>query len=415
MDMNNSRKMITIPYIIGDGIGPDIWKAAQIVLNTAIEKAYHGKSQVQWLEVLAGEKAFQKVGKYLPDETLETLRKYKVGIKGPLTTPVGGGFQSLNVILRKELDLYACQRPVHWFKGLPSPLINPQGLDVVLLRENTEDVYSGIEFGANSSKNLLLLKILKNKFPSKFQCLRFTKEVGIDLKPISKEGSQRLVRAAVKWAIENKRNKVTLIHKGNIMKYTEGAFLQWGYQLIEEEFPDYAYTQQQWQQTKNAYGENNANREKDMALQSGKILINDMIADVAFEQAISQPTSFDVIAATNLNGDYLSDAFAALAGGVGISPGGNINYETGMALFEANHGSAVSLANQNKANPSSLILSGSMMFRFLSLTEAANLIIRGIKATIRRGEVTFDLYSQITGNTLLGTQEFAEAVSASID
>jgi isocitrate dehydrogenase len=381
MGMNNSRKMTTIPYIIGDGIGPDIWKAAQNVF----------------------------------DETLETMRKYKVGIKGPLTTPIGGGFQSLNVILRKELDLYACQRPVHWFKGLPSPLKNPQGLNMVLFRENTEDVYNGIEFAPNSAENLYLLKILKNKFPSKFQGLRFTKEVGIDLKLISKEGSQRLVRAAVRWAIENKRKKVTLIHKGNIMKYTEGAFLYWGYQLIEKEFPGYTYTQQQWQQTKNAHGENFANREKDMALQSGKLLINDMIADVAFEQAISQPTSFDVISTTNLNGDYLSDAFAALAGGVGISPGGNINYETGMALFEANHGSAVSIANQNKANPSSLILSGSMMFHFLGLAEAANLILRGIKATIRLGKVTFDLYSQITGSTLLGTQEFAEAVIASMD
>ncbi len=401
-----------IPFIEGDGIGPDVWKAARRVMDAAIEIAYHGARAIHWQEVLAGGKAHDALGVWLPDDTLQAFKEYKVGIKGPLTTPVGGGIRSLNVALRKDLDLYVCQRPVRWFDGVPSPVRNPQMVDMVTFRENTEDLYAGIEFAEGTPENQRLMDFLRENFPKAYESIRFPQTSGLGIKPISREGTERLVRASIQWALDNRRRVVTLVHKGNIMKFTEGAFRNWGYELAEREFGRYVYTRQQWQRTAKAKGEDAANVEQQEAKVNGALLINDMIADIVFEATITRPQEFDVLATMNLNGDYLSDALSAQVGGVGIAPGGNINYETGVAVFEATHGTAPILANQNKANPSSLILSGEMMLRYLGWEEAANLITCGIEKAIASRTLTVDLFRLVENARLVSTSEFADAVIA---
>ncbi len=399
-----------IPFIEGDGIGPDIWQAARRVFDTAVEKAYQGQRKIAWMEVYAGEKSYKNFNNWLPDETIEAFREFVVGIKGPLTTPIGGGIRSLNVALRKELDLYVCQRPVRWFKDLPSTVKYPERVDMVTFRENTEDLYAGIEFAAGTPENERFLKLLKDNFPEAYERIRFKDNVGIGVKPISQEGSQRLVRAAIRWALVNKRRSVTLVHKGNIMKYTEGAFRNWGYDTAETEFAQWVYTRRQWEQAQTSRGEVAANQEQETAIAAGKLLIKDVIADIVFEQTITRADEFDVLATMNLNGDYLSDALAAQVGGVGIAPGGNINYDTGIAVFEATHGTAPTIANQNVANPSSLLLSGEMMLRYLGWNEAADLIIRSIEQAVVNKQVTFDLHRLMQNATLLKTSEFATAL-----
>lgn len=401
---------ITIPYIIGDGIGSDIWNATRRVLERAIESAYSGTRAVDWLEIAAGEKAFRESGTYLPPESIEQLKKHKVGIKGPLTTPVGGGYTSLNVTLRKELDLYSCVRPVRWFLGLPSPLSHPENVNVIVFRENTEDLYAGIEFPAETEENSIILDLLKTRFPNDFAKLRYAQEVGIDLKPISKQASQRIMRAAIQYAIKNKRHKISIVHKGNILKYTEGAFRNWAYEIAESEFSDVCYSKRAWKRTFDKKGKGKADSEKAEALRRGMIFVDDLIADNAFAKAIASPADFDVVVTTNLNGDYISDAFAALVGGIGVSPGANINSELGWGLFEANHGSAEDIAGMDKANPSSLILSAVMLFDFLGWHEVAALLRDGIEKTIQAGHVTFDLHTQLPGSTLVSTSQFSALV-----
>ncbi len=408
--MQDNVEKITIPYIIGDGIGNDIWKGTQRVLEHAIRLAYSGTRMVEWLEIAAGEKAFQETGEYLPAESIATLKKQKVAIKGPLTTPVGGGYTSLNVTLRKELDLYSCVRPVTWFPGLPSPLKNPENVNVIVFRENTEDLYAGIEFPAETEGNAVLLNLLKKEFPAEYTRLRYQQEVGIDLKPISKNASRRIMQAAIRWSIENKRKKISIIHKGNIMKYTEGAFRNWAYEVAEVDFQYICYSKRTWKKTADENGKEKADLEKASALEHGKIFVDDLIADNAFARAIANPADFDVVVTPNLNGDYLSDTFAALVGGIGVSPGANINYEQGWGLFEANHGSAEDIAGLDKANPSSLILSGAMMFDFLGWHEVAALIRKGVEKTIQSGNVTFDLHAQLPGSTLASTSQFCTFV-----
>ncbi|MCP3141990.1 NADP-dependent isocitrate dehydrogenase [Pyxidicoccus xibeiensis] len=379
-----------IPYIEGDGTGRDIWRASQAVFDAAVEKAYKGKKKIAWYEVLAGEKSFKAVNNWLPDETVEAFRTYLVGIKGPLTTPVGGGIRSLNVALRQMLDLYVCLRPVRYFKGVPSPVKTPEKVDMVIFRENTEDIYAGIEFEAGSAAAEKFAALLKQEFPKEFGKIRFPANVGLGVKPVSKEGSERLIRAAIQFAVDHKRKSVTLVHKGNIMKYTEGAFRKWGYELAAREFGDKVYTWDQWEATKAAKGEDAANAEQKAAVGSGKILIKDSIADITLQQVLTRPDEFDVIATLNLNGDYLSDALAAQVGGIGIAPGGNINYVTGHAVFEATHGTAPKYADQDKVNPGSVILSGEMMFRHLGWHEAADLMIKGMDRAIANKTVTYD-------------------------
>ncbi|MFP2926024.1 NADP-dependent isocitrate dehydrogenase [Pyxidicoccus sp. 3LG] len=379
-----------IPYIEGDGTGRDIWRASQAVFDAAVEKAYKGKKKIAWYEVLAGEKSFKQVNNWLPDETVEAFRTYLVGIKGPLTTPVGGGIRSLNVALRQMLDLYVCLRPVRYFKGVPSPVKTPEKVDMVIFRENTEDIYAGIEFEAGSAAAEKFAALLKQEFPKEFGKIRFPANVGLGVKPVSKEGSERLIRAAIQFAVDHKRKSVTLVHKGNIMKYTEGAFRKWGYELAAREFGDKVYTWDQWEATKAAKGEDAANAEQKAALGAGKILIKDSIADITLQQVLTRPDEFDVIATLNLNGDYLSDALAAQVGGIGIAPGGNINYVTGHAVFEATHGTAPKYADQDKVNPGSVILSGEMMFRHLGWHEAADLMIQGMDRAIANKTVTYD-------------------------
>ena len=329
-----------IPFIEGDGTGRDIWRASQRVLDAAVQKAYGGKRQLVWMEVFAGEKAFNLFQSWLPEESLQAFKEFLVGIKGPLTTPIGGGMRSLNVALRKELDLYVCLRPVRWYEGVPSPVKRPQDVDMVVFRENTEDIYTGIEFENGTDDNLKFKQLFQQAFPKEYAKIRFPDSSGIGLKPVSKEGTERLVRAAIQWALANKRRNVTLVHKGNIMKYTEGAFRNWGYDLAEKEFGDQVYTWSQWERTKATRGEAEAVAEQEAALKNGRLLIKDVIADIVFQQTITRATDFDVLATMNLNGDYLSDALAAQVGGIGIAPGGNINYETGHAVFEATHGTA---------------------------------------------------------------------------
>jgi len=374
----------TIPFIEGDGTGPDIWRSAVRVLDAAVEKAYQGERKIQWLEVYAGQKAFDQFNNWLPDETIQTCREFMVSIKGPLTTPIGGGIRSLNVALRQALDLYVCLRPVRWFEGVPSPVRKPENVDMVIFRENTEDIYAGIEFEQGSDSNKKFLQLFKESFPDDFRKIRFPESSGIGIKPISREGSERLLRSAFDYAIKNHRKSVTLVHKGNIMKFTEGAFRAWGYALAEREYGKHVYTWDQWEQTKVKRGEEAANQEQRDAIGNGAILVKDAIADITLQQVLTRPAEFDVIATMNLNGDYLSDALAAQIGGIGIAPGGNINNITGHAIFEATHGTAPKYANQDKVNPGSVILSGEMMLRYLDWVEAADLIVKAMGESIRQ-------------------------------
>ena len=399
-----------IPFIEGDGTGRDIWRASVRVLDAAVAKAYDGQRKISWMEVYAGEKAFTQFNNWLPDDTVTAFREFLVGIKGPLTTPIGGGIRSLNVALRQMLDLYVCLRPVRWFKGVPSPVKNPSKVDMVIFRENTEDIYAGIEFEAGSEACAKFLNYLKENFPKEFSKIRFPESTGIGIKPVSREGTERLVRSAIEFAITNKNKSVTLVHKGNIMKYTEGAFRNYGYALAEREFADQTYTWDQWERTKKAKGEEAANAEQKAALASGKILIKDAIADITLQQVLTRPEEFDVIATLNLNGDYLSDALAAQVGGIGIAPGGNINYLTGHAVFEATHGTAPKYADLDRVNPGSVILSGEMMLRYMGWTEAADLIIKGMDGAIGAKEVTYDFARLMEGAKEIKCSEFGTAV-----
>ena len=401
-----------VPFIEGDGIGPDIWRASVRVFDAAVAKAYGGRRRIAWREVLAGQKAFDRQKSWLPDETIEALKTYLVGIKGPLTTPVGGGMRSLNVAVRQILDLYVCLRPVRWFRGVPSPVRTPEKVDMVIFRENTEDIYSGIEWEAGSDAAKRVLAFLKQEFPEMHKRVRFPETSAIGLKPVSQEGTERLVRAAIRYAIAEKRKSVTFVHKGNIMKFTEGGFRQWGYALAQREFPDQTYTWERWERTKQEKGEEPANAEQKAALASGRILIKDAIADITLQQILTRPEEFDVIATLNLNGDYLSDALAAEVGGIGIAPGGNINYTTGHAVFEATHGTAPKYANLDKVNPGSVILSGEMMLRYLGWTEAADLIIKGIDGAIAGKTVTYDFARLMDGATEVRTSQFGDIVIA---
>ncbi|HMQ31278.1 MAG TPA: NADP-dependent isocitrate dehydrogenase [Chloroflexaceae bacterium] len=423
-----------IPFVEGDGTGPDIWRASVRVFDAAVEKAYGGERRLVWHEVLAGEKAFRETGNWLPDETVADFQKYLVGIKGPLTTPVGGGIRSLNVALRQLLDLYVCLRPVRHFAGVPSPVKSPEKVDMVIFRENTEDIYTGIEYRGGTDEAARVLQFLEQVFPKDFKKIRFGTaaradeflsmsgapaegkvELGVGLKPISRVGTDRLVHAAIQYAITFKRKSVTLVHKGNIQKFTEGAFRDWGYEYAERVFGDYVYTWSQWERTKSAQGEAAANAEQRAALAAGKILIKDAIADIAFQQVITRPDEFDIIAAPNLNGDYLSDAVAAQVGGIGIAPGGNINYVTGHAIFEATHGTAPKYANQDKVNPGSVILSGDMMLRYMGWVEAADLIISALEMTIAQKTVTYDFARLMQGAREVKTSEFADAMIANME
>jgi isocitrate dehydrogenase len=381
-----------IPFIEGDGTGPDIWHASVRVFDAAVERAYGGRRKIEWLEVLAGEKAFQRTGSWLPEDTLTAFRQYLVGIKGPLTTPVGGGIRSLNVALRQELDLYVCLRPVRYFQGLETPVRRPDLVDMAIFRENTEDIYAGIEFREGSPEVAKFRELFKEAFPAAYKKIRFPETSGIGLKPISREGSERLIRAALTYAVENKRKSLTLVHKGNIMKFTEGAFRDWGYELAKREFGGVEFEGGPW-----------------LKLPTG-LIVKDAIADAFLQQILTRPAEYDVIATANLNGDYISDALAAQVGGIGIAPGGNINYATGHAVFEATHGTAPKYANLDKVNPGSVILSGEMMLRYMSWTEAADLVIRSLERTVGEKLVTYDLARLIKGATELKTSAFADAM-----
>ena len=394
------RKLIVgdspiIPFIEGDGIGIDIWPACKNVLDLAVEKAYNGTKKIIWKEVLAGEKAYNATGNWLPQETLDSFNKYLVGIKGPLTTPIGGGMSSLNVALRQKLDLFACVRPVRWFNGTPSPVKDPSTTDMIIFRENTEDIYAGIEFKNGTEENIKFKKLLEEKFKSQFDKIRFPNTVGIGIKPISLEGTNRLVRSAIDYAINNKKDSVTLVHKGNIMKYTEGAFRDWGYQLAKKEYGAMDYKGGPWQV---------------ISVDSHKIIIKDVIADAFLQQILLRPKEYSVIATMNLNGDYISDALAAIVGGIGIAPGANINYETGHAIFEATHGTAPKYAGLDKVNPGSIMLSGAMMLEYLGWNEAKDLIYNGLIKSIESGKVTYDFERQMNNATLLSCSQFGEEI-----
>jgi len=399
-----------LPFIEGDGTGRDIWRASVRVLDAAVAKAYGGKRKIAWYEVYAGEKAFQKFNNWLPDETVEAFRKYLVGIKGPLTTPIGGGIRSLNVALRQLLDLYVCLRPVRWFQGVPSPVKRPQDVDMVIFRENTEDIYAGIEFEAESEAAKKIIAFIQKEFPKDAKKIRFPLTSGIGVKPVSREGSERLVRAAIEYALVNKRKSVTFVHKGNIMKFTEGAFMKWGYDLAEREFGDKTYTWQQWEKTKAEKGEDAANAEQKEQLAKGKLLIKDAIADITLQQTLTRAKEFDVIATLNLNGDYLSDALAEQVGGIGIAPGGNINYVTGHAIFEATHGTAPKYADLDKVNPGSVIISGEMMLRHMGWKEAADLVIKGMDGAIASKRVTYDFARLMEGATEIKCSAFGDNI-----
>lgn len=406
-----------IPYIEGDGTGPDIWRASQLVLDQAVNKAYKGKKKIVWFEVYAGEKSFNKWGDWLPDDTIEAFRHYVVSIKGPLTTPIGEGMRSLNVAIRQILDLYVCLRPVRYFAGVPSPVKNPAEVDMTIFRENTEDIYAGIEFAQGTPEVKKVLQFLLEQFPASYKKIRFPDSCGIGIKPVSREGTERLVRSAIEYAINYRKQSVTLVHKGNIMKFTEGGFRNWGYALAEKEFGSQVYTWNQWEKAKKEKGEEAANQEQSQALKSGRILIKDAIADIALQQVLTRPKEFDVIATLNLNGDYLSDALAAQVGGIGIAPGGNINYQTGHAVFEATHGTAPKYSNQDKVNPGSVILSGEMMLRHLGWNEAADLVIKGLESAIKAKTVTYDFARLMnmegeTGVKEIKCSEFAQAIVA---
>jgi isocitrate dehydrogenase len=381
-----------VPFIEGDGTGPDIWRASVRVFDAAVAKAYGTDRAVEWKEVLAGEKSFKKTGNWLPEETLAAFREYKVGIKGPLTTPVGGGIRSLNVALRQELDLYVCLRPVRYFAGMETPVKRPDLVDMVIFRENTEDIYAGIEFQEGTPENAEFRKVFAASFPKLFKKIRFPETSGLGIKPISREGSERLIRAAVEYAVKNKRKSLTLVHKGNIMKFTEGAFRDWGYDLVKRDFGAVEFDGGPWCKL------------------PGGLVVKDVIADAFLQQILTRPADYDVIATPNLNGDYISDALAAQVGGIGIAPGGNINYMTGHAVFEATHGTAPKYADLDKVNPGSVILSGEMMFRYMGWTEAADAIMASLEKTIASKQVTYDLARLIPGSTELKTSEFADAM-----
>jgi isocitrate dehydrogenase len=399
-----------IPFIEGDGTGRDIWRASVRVLDAAVEKAYGDKRKIAWYEVYAGEKAFKTFNNWLPDETVAAFRQYLIGIKGPLTTPIGGGIRSLNVALRQMLDLYVCLRPVRWFEGVPSPVKRPQDVEMVIFRENTEDIYAGIEWDAENEGAKKILAFLEKEFPADFRKIRFPASTGIGIKPVSREGTERLVRAAVKYAISEKRQSVTFVHKGNIMKFTEGAFMRWGYAMVEREFGDAVYTWDRWEKTKAASGEAAANAEQKAALEKGKILVKDAIADITLQQVLTRAKDFDVIATLNLNGDYLSDALAAQVGGIGIAPGGNINYVTGHAVFEATHGTAPKYADLDRVNPGSVILSGEMMLRHMGWKEAADRVIQGMNGAIGSKRVTYDFARLMEGSTEIKCSEFGDNI-----
>jgi isocitrate dehydrogenase len=391
----NVPDMPTIPFIEGDGTGVDIWPASQYVFDAAVAKAYNGKRKINWKEVLAGEKAFNKTGSWMPEETMTVFREYLVGIKGPLTTPVGGGIRSLNVALRQELDLYACVRPVQWFKGVPSPVKEPHKTNMTIFRENTEDIYAGIEFQQGTEENQKFLAYFKENFPKSYKKIRFPETSGIGIKPVSKEGTERLVRSAIEYAIAQKKPNVTLVHKGNIMKFTEGGFRDWGYALAKNEFGAVEIDGGPW-----------------MEINKGghKIVVKDSIADAFLQQILLRPDEYSVVATLNLNGDYISDALAAIVGGIGIAPGGNINYVTGHAIFEATHGTAPKYAGQDKVNPGSVILSGVMMLEYMGWQEAADLIVKGLEGAISSKKVTYDFHRLMEGATLLKCSEFGKEI-----
>lgn len=397
-----------IPFIEGDGTGRDIWKASKRVLDAAVEKAYGGEKKIAWYEVFAGEKAYNTYGEWLPADTLTAIREYIVAIKGPLTTPIGGGIRSLNVALRQELDLYVCLRPVRYFDGVPSPVKRPDLVDMVIFRENTEDIYAGIEYKEGSEEVKKVLQFLQNEMGVKK--IRFPETSGIGIKPVSEEGSKRLVRAAVEYAIKHGRKSVTLVHKGNIMKFTEGAFKNWGYEVAEAEFGDKVFTWAEYDRIKEESGADAANKAQKDAQDAGKIIIKDAIADIALQQVLTRPTDFDVIATLNLNGDYLSDALAAQVGGIGIAPGANINYVTGHAIFEATHGTAPKYADLDVVNPGSVILSGVMLLEHLGWQEAADLIYKGLETSINNKTVTYDFARLMEGATEVKCSEFADQV-----
>jgi len=397
-----------IPFIIGDGTGPDIWNASVRVFDAAVSKAYNGKRKIMWKEVLAGEKAFSVTGNWLPDETLEAFKEYIVGIKGPLTTPVGGGMRSLNVALRQILDLYVCLRPVRWFNGVPSPVKRPDKVDMHIFRENTEDIYSGIEFMEGTPEAKKIISFLQNEMG--VNNIRFPETSSIGIKPVSIEGTERLVRAAINYTISHKLPSLTIVHKGNIMKFTEGGFKKWGYALVEREFAEQAFTWAEYDRISEERGREAADTAQAKAVAAGKIIVKDVIADAFLQQIILRPEEYSVIATLNLNGDYISDALAALVGGIGIAPGANINYQNGFAIFEATHGTAPKYAGLDQVNPGSVILSGAMMFEYLGWTEVSEILFVSMEKTIRNKTVTYDFHRQMEGATKLKTSEFGTAM-----
>ncbi|GMA56585.1 isocitrate dehydrogenase (NADP) [Alicyclobacillus sacchari] len=397
-----------IPFVEGDGTGPDIWRASQRVFDAAVEKAYGGKRKIAWYEVYAGEKAYDKFQEWLPQDTLTAFSEYIVSIKGPLTTPVGGGIRSLNVAVRQELDLYVCQRPVRYFQGVPSPVKHPELVDMVIFRENSEDIYAGVEWQEGTSEVQKVIQFLQNEMGVKK--IRFPETSGIGIKPVSRDGTERLVRAAIEYALRHRRKSVTLVHKGNIMKFTEGAFKSWGYALAEREFSDRVFTWAQYDRIKAEQGTDAADRAQNEAVQAGKIVVKDVIADAFLQQILTRPAEYDVIATLNLNGDYISDALAAQVGGIGIAPGANINYETGHAVFEATHGTAPKYAGLDKVNPGSVILSGVMMFEYLGWQEAADMITRAMEKAIEQKVVTYDFARLMDGATEVKCSEFGDQI-----
>ena len=401
-----------IPFIEGDGIGPDVWGASKLVMDAAVAHVYGGQRKIEWKEILAGEKAFKQTGNWMPEETLASFREYLVGIKGPLTTPVGEGMRSLNVALRQILDLYTCYRPVRYFKGVPSPVKNPERVDMHIFRENTEDIYAGIEFMNGKPETDKILKFLIEEMGVK--SIRFPKTSSIGIKPVSVEGTERLVRQAIKYAINKKLPSVTLVHKGNIMKFTEGSFMKWGYALAEREFGKDVFTWSQHKKIADQQGLKVADEMLKNAEADGKVIIKDVIADAFLQQILTRPAEYSVIATLNLNGDYISDALAAIVGGIGIAPGVNINFESGHAIFEATHGTAPKYADQDKVNPGSVILSGALMFDYLGWTEVAESIYSGLERTIQSKKVTYDFHRLMENATLLKTSEFADAIISNI-
>ena len=401
-----------VPFIEGDGIGADIWAASVKVFDEAIKKAYNGQRKIEWMEIFAGEKANDVYNEniWLPQETLDTINEYLIAIKGPLTTPVGGGIRSINVALRQKLDLYVCLRPVTWFNNVPSPVKNPELIDMVIFRENTEDIYAGIEFLSKSDDLNKFLDFMKNTFPDQYSKIRFPESCGLGIKPISQEGTNRLVESAIQYAKDNKRKSVTLVHKGNIMKFTEGGFKDWGYAIAESKFSNDVFTWAQYDEIKEDQGVDEANKKQKKAEDEGKIIIKDVIADAFLQQILTRPNEYDVIATMNLNGDYISDALAAQVGGIGIAPGANINYQSGKAIFEATHGTAPKYAGLDKVNPSSVILSGEMMLRYMGWNEAADLILKSMDKTFSDATVTYDFARQMNNATELKCSEFGDAL-----